>query len=580
MSKRLVRWGLVGLVAAILAFVAYAAWLTLQVKGELGDSVDAASDLKSALKAGDDKAADKALASLRSHAEAAQDDTGSPTWSVISHVPVVGDDARAIRTVSSVAVDLAGKGIAPLIDAGALDMEGFAPKGGHIDLARISKLSDPISESATAFAAAEKRLDAVDSDSLAGPLASKWKQATRDITDAANGLEAGRVASEVLPAMLGADGPRKQLLVFQTNAEPRSPGGMPGSLATINATDGHLKLERQRAASSFPELKDPILPITKEEKARFGKQLGTFVMDAAFTPHFPREAELIAARWTKEYNEKLDGVVAIDPVALGYLMEATGPITVNNVKLTSGNVAEELLNRAYLRTQDPKLQDLWFQAVAGSVFQRLSDGPVDGEKLVQGLARGVGEGRIYVNSFHPKEQAELASTTVAGEMPSATTEAPEAGVFLNDSSSGKMGWYLDYDVSVKPSCDGTDRRGLVATMEIRSTLKPGTKLPESITGPGTFGTAKGEHLVSVDLFGPQEGTLGRIKFDGEDQQDAEFSHYRHHPSTSVYVFLEPGSSHTITWTMNTAKANSQQPVVVRVSAGVHPADESVVVPSC
>lgn len=574
------RWIVLAAVVVLLAVGGYAAWRALQVKDDLGGAVDAASELRSALQSGDDREADEALASLRAHAAAAEDGTSGPTWSALSHLPFVGDDAHAVRVVSSVAVDLAGDGVAPLADAGALDLEGFAPKNGRIDLSRIDKLSTPIATSAEAFAVAEKRLAAVDADGLVGPLASKWKQALRDVGDAVDGLAAGRVTADVLPAMLGADGPRKQLLVFQTNAEPRAPGGMPGSLATIDVTNGHLELARQRSASSFGELATPVLPITKEEEARFGPQLGTFVMDAAFTPHFPREAELIAARWTREYDEKLDGVVAIDPVALGYLMEATGPIKVGNVELSSKNVAAELLHNAYVRTPDPKLQDLWFEAVAGSVFKRISDGPVDGEKLVRGLVRGVDEGRIYVTSFHADEQAALAGTKVAGEVPSAAEAAPQAGVYLNDSSSGKMGWFLDYDVTVKSSCDGDKRRGLVATMDISSNLKPGTKLPESVTGPGIFGTAKGDNLVSVELFGPQEGTLGRIKFDGENQPAVEFSTYRNHPTTSVAVFLEPGARHQITWTMNTDSAGSDRPVVVRVSAGVHPGDKSVIAPAC
>ncbi len=579
MRKR-TRWIVLAVLVIALAVVGYAAWRAMQVKGDLGDAVDSASDLRSSLEAGDDKAADQALASLRQHAASAEDGTSGPTWSVLAHLPFVGDDAEAVRVVSAVAVDLAGQGVAPLVDAGALDLEGFAPKDGRIDLARIDKLSAPIAESAAAFASAEKRLDAVDASGLVGPLASKWKQAARDVADAAHGLQAGRVAADVLPAMLGADGPRKQLLVFQTNAEPRAPGGMPGSLATVDVDNGHLELARQRAASSFPELMTPVLPITKEEEERFGPQLGTFVMDAAFTPHFPREAELIAARWSKEYDEKLDGVIAIDPVALGYLLEATGPVKVGDVELTSKNVAAELLHNAYLRYPDPKAQDLWFELVAGMVFKRISDGPLDGEKLVRSLARGVDEGRIFVTSFHKDEQAQLAGTTIAGEVPATTSDAPQAGVYLNDASSGKMGWFLDYDVTVKSSCDGGTRRGLVATMDIDSTLKPGTDLPVSVTGPGTYGTAKGEHLISVELFGPQGGTLGGVKFDGEDQPGAEFSSYRKHRTTSVAVFLDPGAKHRITWTMNTDASQSDRPVVVRVSSGVHAEDESVIAPAC
>ena len=38
--------------------------------------------------------------------------------------------------------------------------------------------------------------------------------------------------------MLGGDGPRNYLLVFQNNAEIRATGGLPGSWAEVHAEDG------------------------------------------------------------------------------------------------------------------------------------------------------------------------------------------------------------------------------------------------------------------------------------------------------------------------------------------------------
>jgi hypothetical protein len=55
----------------------------------------------------------------------------------------------------------------------------------------------------------------------------------------------------LLPAMLGADGPRRYLLMFQ-NAEERASGGNPASLALLTVDKGAIGLGRQAGSGDFP----------------------------------------------------------------------------------------------------------------------------------------------------------------------------------------------------------------------------------------------------------------------------------------------------------------------------------------
>lgn len=52
--------------------------------------------------------------------------------------------------------------------------------------------------------------------------------------------------------MLGGDGPRHYLLMFQNNAEERASGGNPASMAMITVDDGRVTLGRQASSSDFP----------------------------------------------------------------------------------------------------------------------------------------------------------------------------------------------------------------------------------------------------------------------------------------------------------------------------------------
>ena len=58
-----------------------------------------------------------------------------------------------------------------------------------------------------------------------------------------------------------------------------------------------------------------MLPLTAEEDQVFTDRLGRYVQDALLTPDFPRAAQLLAARWTQDTGQQIDGVIATDVVA-------------------------------------------------------------------------------------------------------------------------------------------------------------------------------------------------------------------------------------------------------------------------
>lgn len=46
-----------------------------------------------------------------------------------------------------------------------------------------------------------------------------------------------------MPSMLGADGPRRYVAVFENTAEARGTGGLPGAFAVLRAERGRLSFE-------------------------------------------------------------------------------------------------------------------------------------------------------------------------------------------------------------------------------------------------------------------------------------------------------------------------------------------------
>ena len=172
------------------------------------------------------------------------------------------------------------------------------------------------------------------------PAASaRWRNVTRNVQDQLDALAAtargGATVARLVPPMLGQDGPRKYLLVVQNNAEIRSTGGLPGSLQILNADNGKLTLGEQRSVDDFDVLTQPALPLTEEEKALYGDNLGENIRDTNLTPDFPRAAALMSALHTRSFGSDVDGIIAIDPVVLASVLRATGPVTVAGEKFTS-----------------------------------------------------------------------------------------------------------------------------------------------------------------------------------------------------------------------------------------------------
>jgi hypothetical protein len=567
---------LVLLVGIVVAGV-WVAWQAWQVGHDLNDAAEAAGDLQAAVVAADQPRVDDALARLKVASGSAADRTDGPTWAVLRHLPVVGDDAQGVALVSDVLDDLSTQGLAP-VSSTLQHLDRLLPRDAKVSLDDLEALQAPVSAGDQAFSEADSRLAAEDPSGYVGRLREKYRELADRVHAAAVLLSQADTALAVMPDMLGADGPRNYLMVFQNNAEVRASGGLPGAVSLVHTDDGSIGLTRQVAAGSFGETARPVLPLTPTEKKLFGPQLGTYFLDANFTPDFPRTADLMRARWEQEYPERLDGVLSIDPVALSYVLEATGPVTVGDVTLTSDNAVKTLLHDVYLRFADPREQDEFFRVVARTLFDSLLAGRQAPEAVIRGLARGASEGRVLVHLFDDSAQQAIASTRVAGELPSGPTDHPQVGVYLNDATGAKMSYFLRYDVRVRAtSCEG-DRQSLSGVMHLRSVApEDAANLPKYLTGGGAFGTAVGSQLVVVDLYAPTGGTF-KAAMVNDKPFKPDLTDYDGRSVTSVAVSLEPGETVDLTWRM---QSGPDQPgdVQVAVTPGVESTTASSVVSS-
>lgn len=273
--------------------------------GSLTRAEDDANLLRSALDDRDPGSRDKAVAQLRDHARDAAGHTDGAWWGALTHLPVIGDDATGVRALSRSLDTIAVGGVEPL--AASMDELDSVTAGGRIDVESVRDLQDPVSRATDAFLTADHDVASLDSSGYAGPLKSRFDRYAELIHDAARSLDSAQTAAEVLPTMVGADGSRNYLLVFQNNAEIRATGGLAGAWARIHADNGKLTIVEQGAGSDFGRRAAPVLPLSPGEREVYGAELGTYFVNAGLTPDFPRAAKLMSVRWEERYPAtKLD----------------------------------------------------------------------------------------------------------------------------------------------------------------------------------------------------------------------------------------------------------------------------------
>ena len=579
MRVRGVRLAVGAVLVLLVVAVGWTAWEAWHVQRELRTAQTSAERLRTALETGDAAQRDAALAQLSDSAASAQQRTDGPLWSALTRVPWVGDDATGVRALSRSLYTLATDAAPPLIDA-VEHLDGITADGG-VDLQVVDQLSGPVARADAALAKANDEVADLDVSGYAGALQPRFRKYQDLVGEAARALDSADRAVQVLPGLVGADGPRDYLLALQNNAEIRATVGMPGAWAVVHADQGKLSMTQQGTATQFGERDTPILPLTPAEVAVYDRQLGTYFQDANFTPDFPRAAELWAARWQERFpGTQLDGVLSLDPVAMSYLLRGTGAIRVGDLTLTSENVVEELLNKPYLLLQ-PEQQDELFGDAARALFDAGTGKLASPLRFVTGVDRAAREGRFLLAPFDEDVLKALSGTRILGELSGDDGSTPHVDVGINDATGSKMSYYLRYSTEVQATSCVADGQRLSGSMSLRQDLSPrrAAQLPTSVTGTGNFGTEQGSQLVLVRLYGPFGGSIDGVSLDGRSLDRSLASvDLEGRPVTTVAVLLSSRDDVTLTWAMQTA-AGQRGDIHLGVTPGVLPGSQDSVVRS-
>lgn len=547
--NRRIRRGLYALTAIIVVAVGFTAYQALRARDALNEANTRFSQMTRAVSAGDTARAQESLYAAQQATMSAGRNTSGPVWWLASKLPVVGDDVTAVRTVTDVVNDVSQGVLPPLVDAsGALSPEDLQPAGGRIKLDGIEQVEPRLAEASRGLDSDLTRVRALDPDRLISQIAQPVRDLEDKLTEASAVSATADRAAKLIPPMLGADGERTYLVMFQNNAEVRATGGIPGAFALVTANNGRVALTEQMTAVELGRFDQPVLKLTSDETSLFTDKLAVFPADITFTPDFPRTAQLAQEMWRRKTGQTVDGVLSADPVALSYLLKGTGPIKVGDgQQVNADNAVQLLLNQIYLDQPDIEAQDAFFERAARSVFTAVAAGQGNPRVVLDGLFKAADEHRLLVWSDHADEKELLDPTKLSGLVPTDTTGTPEIGVYFNDGTGAKMGYYLDYDVAAEEtSCSTAPRQPLRVAVTMRSNAPAdAAKLPDSLLGAG-YGAARGSIRTNVLVYAPAGGKISQVTQDGKRAFYAPLQ-YRGRPVAALTVDLAPGEQHTFVY---------------------------------
>ncbi|MGV8874598.1 MAG: DUF4012 domain-containing protein [Rhodococcus sp. (in: high G+C Gram-positive bacteria)] len=550
------------LLVLVIAFLAWLGYEAYTAQSSLTATRDSATQAKDALLDGDAAGAEAAAARASESADDAVSATTSIPFSIAKAVPYLGSPLKSVSQISDVVQGLAVDVLAPASAAGASLNPSSLVDAGTVDTAALRDAQPVLAQTSAAAEELSARAQQVDEPAFLGVVDEARTSLIDQTHELASLLTNTHIASQLLPSMLGDNGPRSYFLAFQTNAEARGTGGLLGGYGIIRAENGTARVDTLGANNELEFAEQPI-DLGPEYNALWApRNTTTDFRNSNASPHFPYAGQIWSSMWTEQTGEQLNGAIATDPIALSYILGATGPVTLaDGEQITADNVVEITLSTAYSRFGDDQLaRKAYLQEIAAAVVQRMTTGAAPTRSLLDAVGRAGSEGRISVWSADPAEQAILAGTKVGHVVPD--SPAPYANVVVNNAGGNKLDYYLTRDITYSAeSCTAGTRKSTV-TATLTNTVDP-AGLTSYVASTFQPTVEYGTNESIVYLYGTQGAKITSMKVNGITGFSIQAGTELGRPVQAAYLTIPPGKSQTVTWELEEPSAPGEATVPVQ-----------------
>ena len=546
-SRRRRRWLIrSGLLLVVLAFVGDLAYSGYGAATELRKTSDHLHDAAAALREGSLDGAERSISAAASSGERARSYTRHPGLFAVASIPVLGGDAEVVRDLASAVGNITDAGTAAISGARELGLneEGVATSlfdDGRVDFDAIEAAAPFVEEARSHLTEANEVLS--DSpDPFLPKVQAALDEARLELATGKKSATKANLLLGTLPALFGEESPRRYLLAFQALGEARGTGGVIGMYGVLDVEGGVFELTEVAPYTDLFPGGVPVEPVDAPAwfEESYGGQLALRQWSQAnLSPNFPAVSDVLLQLYTGRTGETLDGVIAMDPIALSHMMEGTGALTLDDYDQTisASQVADFLLRDAYAEYPGNNAQNRVLTALVQEFWTSVHEGEFDGTALTAGIAEAVRTQHLKIYTTEEDDQGVLTRVGAAGDY---STYSPNVQlVFNNNYSRNKIDYFLTRRINTVMRLAPTGEAIVSTKIELQNEAPEAKASP--LFGEGNEGLAPGLNRMILGTLMPPGAELSRFAIDGEPR-DGYIYDEGAHPVAWQLVRLEPGES--------------------------------------
>ena len=536
-----IRRALVAVLALEIGLLLVLGWFALSAILVVRDLTAARDDLLAARDAVSRSQVPEALAAMREaagRADNAANRAAGPLWSAVGGVPGLGDTSDTGRAIAA-SLDQTLATLVPLVDdLGAIDPDTLVSPDGRIDVSIVEEAVPALQQAQPGIDRAVATLQgAPDGRWVPAPMRRAADEYLEQLTGLQSALSTALTFGEIGGTLLGEDDPQRYFVAILSPNEARGTGGFLGNYAIISAQDGKVSINRVGSNTDLPNLKRLPASLDAQYRKRYGDVpllRGTMNM----SPHLPDTAAVWLKSWRQRTGERLDGVIAVDAIALSDMVAASG----ERIPLPDGGsiggtelarFATQGIYEKFPRADQDAERNAYQVAVLTSALESIVRPPRP-EAMARAIGDALSSHRMVVWSGDSSVEDRLLDAGVGGTL--STPDGPHVKPVVLSTSNSKLDAYLERSVLYEVGrCDGTPSR---LTFTLKNAIPFGQRPPEYMVGTAPVSPTGPIHAVEAQVHLPNGAKVEQVTLDDRDTRSTSFAE-QDRPAVWLPVELPP-----------------------------------------
>ncbi len=389
---------------------------------------------------------------------------GGPLGQLALLVPGVAQNVSAGADLAAAASRSSGDVATAL---GRVDPGSLRVVDGAIDIEAVRAVDQPLTDVQDSLAELRQVTDDVRSPWLVRRLQDELAELNADFEDKEPLLQNAIDAVRLAPRLLGADDPRRYLIMFTSPAELRGITGFFGNYADVTIDNGRIDVTEFGRRSDLGDFIAENGATCRDCPKEFIDHYGPYSLavgpdldvleygwsNITMPAHFPDIANASSVIYPQSGHSAVDGVIAIDPYVVQALMAYTGPIEVPELAVTvrPTDAAKFILQDQYLlgekagnNTRIDALDTLGQRVIESLLAGSL---PVPSD-LARDLGPLVAENRLLAWTSDPAEQDLFGRIGLLGALPEMGDDGGFGFTVVNGGNS-KIDVFLERNTDVR-----------------------------------------------------------------------------------------------------------------------------------